>query len=542
MRVHRPISLGAVWLLLAPAIGCGDSTQLVVVVDSDYNVPGDVDVLELDVATLDGEEIKSHEWTLTSDPDVHNAGETSFPLSFGILAFEGEPSRRVRIRVSASKDFSSRQTVEASSDFVTDKRLLLNLFIAKACEDVRCGDGETCSKNGCEPITKRGASLPFIDGGDEFEPAGGGGGGVGDCSSNPNACFEGQRIGAAPGCACEQGCQDGLLLFRGACVPAYSNSDLFDVDTMIGRWVDGQCAYRTRCSPALYDFKRETERDCRLELSVLYANRWYAYAESVSNGTLRFNQANFNACVSDLEGGQCQSPSPNACNFMFVGDKTEGDVCSLGEECGRGTWCNVRGTAVCGSCELRVGLGERCETLLCDRGLTCATSNNEKFCVRLRTVGESCGRLDTGLCGNRLQCVESTCRVPSDVGEACDSSLSSNSSCDIFQHGTCVNGVCRFTNFNPPGGTCNDGANACDNRSSCNSGANRCDTLPTAGQVCNSGGVCAPGHFCSQDECNALIPAGQSCNLWGTCEPTSYCRGPDPQSTTCGRYNWARCD
>jgi len=531
-------------LFLATAIaafGC-DATQLIVVVDTNFDAY-EITTVEVVVRSDHQGVIGNRDWSITNDDeDVHDS-TVKLPLSFGILADSEDPSKRVTIQVKALMNNGPNIEIERNSDFITDKILRVDMFIDRMCQGRACPSGETCGRDGdCQAVRLSAVDLPSVESRNEFEftPTVGGGE-PSDCTANPNDCRSDQTIGPAPGCACtdrNDGCEDQEVRFREGCVPAYRDGDSFDLQEIADDWADAICDYRERCSAALDPFERRQPRDCRPRVTRQQRNELSARQLAYEAGTVRFIRANYDTCMNDLRRGECWSPSRLECQFIFVGDKTEGSACSLGEECTRGQWCNVRGTSVCGACQARAALGARCEETSCDRGLTCATAGTEKYCVKIQNLGEACGNVSNGVCGNRLQCVDSVCVTPSELGTACDPSRMSGSNCDIFQNHTCVGGVCREATWHGPGEACMTPA-LCDNRGTCTN--DNCVAKPSEPDAC-ADGVCAPEHYCREGICQERIQEGDSCDLWGSCESGTYCRGPDPQRTECGGWNWGSCN
>jgi hypothetical protein len=141
-----------VWLF---AQGCErDATQLVVVVNTDYDVPAELGVVEVRISDLDGREISASEFTLTDAPDPADPTRFVVPFSFGIVPIDDDASRRIIVDVDGrSPARALRLTRRAVTGFVSGRTLVLPMFLARTCEEVVCMEGQTCTERGCVSAT-----------------------------------------------------------------------------------------------------------------------------------------------------------------------------------------------------------------------------------------------------------------------------------------------------------------------------------------------------------------------------------------------------
>jgi hypothetical protein len=160
--------LGLSWL--AVLAGCSGSasplTQIVVVVDSDLTVPGELDALELEL-----------QGTVQASSDLSRG---DLPRSIG-LVHRGGPLSPLRVRVKGLLD--GQPVVQRSADvaFSAAHSLLLRVPLARACATPalrECGADMTCNAGRCVKVPLLDA-LPAFDGevtGFDAGPAAGSGG------------------------------------------------------------------------------------------------------------------------------------------------------------------------------------------------------------------------------------------------------------------------------------------------------------------------------------------------------------------------------
>ena len=161
--------------LLALALGAGlclscrqPATQLVVLVDTDYVVPGELSDLRVVVSDLGGDRSSELDFVLNGRGE-NEPPRYAVPLSFGVVPFEGDAGRRVQIMVTgrAPGAGTSLVTRRARTGFLEGQSLLLPMFLLRSCEGVICGDGETCDDGVCVPDEVDPLTLRPIAPGDE---------------------------------------------------------------------------------------------------------------------------------------------------------------------------------------------------------------------------------------------------------------------------------------------------------------------------------------------------------------------------------------
>jgi len=159
--------LWALWLVLwvGSVAGCREvpATQLLVVVDSDLAVDRELNRIEVSVTDpsdpLGRVVFSQREFTLLPTP---RPAAYTLPLSFGLVPIRGDASRRVRVTVRASTvDTGRRIELTAITGFLPDRKLLLTMFLQRACVGIdTCLDGYTCVDGACVPASR--PRLPDI--------------------------------------------------------------------------------------------------------------------------------------------------------------------------------------------------------------------------------------------------------------------------------------------------------------------------------------------------------------------------------------------
>jgi len=152
-----------VWVTLAS--GCRPTpelTELMVVVDTDFEVPGELDGFNVRVLDGAGREARLSAYSLDG------ADPVTLPASFGVVPQNGDADRRVAVEVDATFASEVLFTTRAVTGFIEGKKLRLEMFLAQSCMTVAatCGENETCRRDGCadEPIDPE--DLPEFGGGD----------------------------------------------------------------------------------------------------------------------------------------------------------------------------------------------------------------------------------------------------------------------------------------------------------------------------------------------------------------------------------------
>lgn len=157
------------------AIGCtSPATQLVVAVDTDFEVPAELSYVRARVEGPDGRNAPPEGWTLVSgEPDVA-AGEVEIPFSFGVAPRSNGEELDIVVIVEGFRrqgDAAPLVSVRATTGFVEGKRLRLPLFLAKVCEQVwtTCGPAQTCDGGVCVDDNRPPQSLEELEDANELD-------------------------------------------------------------------------------------------------------------------------------------------------------------------------------------------------------------------------------------------------------------------------------------------------------------------------------------------------------------------------------------
>ncbi len=442
-------------------VNCGESaaTQIVVLMDTDYAIPTEVDRVRARVAKIvetDGGEEEVQTWERVfqvSGGEPAPAGGYALPATFAIVAVDEDVDREIVVELRALRPGTQEVAGvrRVKTGFVPGEARLLRMLIHRACESVSCDVGESCgcpnasscatpscvdewvSPDVLESIDDPGVLPPNS----EF-PVGGVGGAGGDAGAGG---FGGAgAVGGSGGCAGSGG----------------SGGD--DCEPPL-----------TRCNDECVN----TSTDPRFCGSCIVTCGGGYVCES-------------SRCV---DPGDCRTNELGCTGFTYCDPET-GDClrgCSVDEQCPRDhEVCNVETH----ECVCDTGF-DRCAFSCVD------TTTDPRFCGGCATAcppGEVCdagGCLDPGDCRtNQLGCTGFTYCDP-DTGDClrgCDGDLQctgGNQVCNTALH-TCVCGI----GFHSCGGTCVSDLNV----NSCGSRCAPCPSPPGSTATCQAG-VC--GFVCS---------------------------------------------
>lgn len=149
--------------LLVLAVGCSaePATELVVVIDTDADVPEQIDGIVVRVLDEQAGLVTERPFVLGDGPD-----RILLPADFGVVPREGhDPDEDIRIAVVAQKSSVDLFSTEVVTRLVEGKMLRLDLLLPRRCLDspAPC-PGEPCGPESCGAIEVDPASLP------EFRP------------------------------------------------------------------------------------------------------------------------------------------------------------------------------------------------------------------------------------------------------------------------------------------------------------------------------------------------------------------------------------
>lgn len=131
----------ALALVLGTAACSTDATQLVVWVDSNFDVPAELDNVRATVRDSTGNITSTHDFAL--------AAPANLPFSFGVSHRGGDLG--VSVELEAQQGGSTIFTRRAVTRFTEEKTLLLPMYLAEQCRTLTCDANFSCTQNGCEP-------------------------------------------------------------------------------------------------------------------------------------------------------------------------------------------------------------------------------------------------------------------------------------------------------------------------------------------------------------------------------------------------------
>ena len=126
--------------LVCLGLGCTETTQLIVAVDTDFEVPAELDRIDAYSLRSDGTSSGVLSWDLTSQP---------VPFSFGVAPKSGDEDLQITIVVEGHAGAALRVAATARTGFVRGESRRLPIFLAKDCVGVPCADEQTCSAGAC---------------------------------------------------------------------------------------------------------------------------------------------------------------------------------------------------------------------------------------------------------------------------------------------------------------------------------------------------------------------------------------------------------
>jgi hypothetical protein len=135
-------------------VSCSDATttQLVVLMDTDYSVPAEVDRVRARVAKVidtDADEQEVETWLRifpVSDNEARDIGAYELPATFAVLPADADLEREITVELQALASGSDQILVtrRVRTGFVRGEARLVRMLIYRACAELTCADGETC--------------------------------------------------------------------------------------------------------------------------------------------------------------------------------------------------------------------------------------------------------------------------------------------------------------------------------------------------------------------------------------------------------------
>ncbi|MDH5491923.1 MAG: hypothetical protein OEY14_08210 [Myxococcales bacterium] len=195
--------LGAILALPLLPAGCTSTeplTEVLLVADTDLQIPSELDTIRFEVQGPDG---------TTRTASASLGGGAARPATLG-LVHRGGPLGPMRATVEGLQGGSVRVRREARFSLIAGETKMLRLDLLRSCLGQSCGAGETCELGACRPVDVEPAEL---------EPWAGQPAGL-DASLPPEGGVEGGVDGGpdgGPGCSSDASCDDGIACTTDSC-------------------------------------------------------------------------------------------------------------------------------------------------------------------------------------------------------------------------------------------------------------------------------------------------------------------------------------
>lgn len=141
----------ALSLLALHGCASSDATQLVVLMDTDYLVPDEVDRLRARISktvdTGDGtDEVETWNRTFPVDSDGVDQDAFALPATFAVVPAEGDIDSEVIVELTALEAGTDAVLVHrrVRTGFVRGRAVVLRMLLYRACEGLECGAGQSC--------------------------------------------------------------------------------------------------------------------------------------------------------------------------------------------------------------------------------------------------------------------------------------------------------------------------------------------------------------------------------------------------------------
>jgi hypothetical protein len=147
--------------LLGVSCAESSSTQIVVLMDTDYSVPAEVDRLRARISKVvetDAGEEEIQTWLRVfpvSNEATRESEAYALPATFGVLPDESDLEREIVIELEAlaSGNEDVRVSRRVKTGFVRGEARLVRMLLYRSCAEVTCEEGETCGCPSGTPCT-----------------------------------------------------------------------------------------------------------------------------------------------------------------------------------------------------------------------------------------------------------------------------------------------------------------------------------------------------------------------------------------------------
>jgi hypothetical protein len=455
-------SRGWLFLALAPALvvaGCAASrTELVVVVDTDFTLPSEVDAFHITVTRPNG--------TMADEMQVVT-GRADMPLTLGVVA-DGDALGPIDVVAEALHGGTHVVSRNARVTLVRGETRVLIMYLVRACVAQTCPSDQTCTEHGCAPrmvgdLPRWTGTAPRLGDDAGLHDAGPHDGGIGLDGNTPDAAH---ACSVASDCDDHNPCTDDACGASG-CTHANNSSPCDD-----GTFCNGvdvcaagtcshpgdPCAAPTTCDETHDTCHGCTSRaECPADTMGTFSTCAYADA-CVVTGTQQRTDLTF-ACT----GGECVATPMMVsapCTRTTAGMSCGATSCGSFGACSYANGCAQSGT-----------MSQTCTDLTCQAGVCHPVTRSSSAPCTRTTDGNSCGSASCGAWG------------------ACE--WASTCATSAMRHRTCTDPICS-------GGSCGSSSPRTEADAMCSRSTD--GTSCGGGMVCSGGGctLCTrtlSGHF-----------------------------------------------
>lgn len=424
------------------AAGCGDDlTELLVVVDSNLRVPGEIDTVQIQVSGVAGGTQSS------SGRLVAGSGSGSLPRTLAVV-HEGGPLGPIEVRAQALLGTTLVLERRARVSFVQGEVRVLRLELDADCLGVTCAGDTTCAHGACAAIAVPESELPRWTG--EVPHRDGGVGGDG-CTPTTERC---NRMDDD----CDGVVDNGIDLMTDPANCGSCGMRCAPIAGSMSTCVAGACALV--CMPGFGDCDGDPSNGCENDLMAPTACGSCTNDCTIPN-TVSICDAS--ACMvtgCDVGFGDCDADATHGCE-QSLDTLTHCGAC--GVSCAPVNAAGTCATRMCAIESCNMGFGD------CDMDPTTGCETPLTTLVDCGVCGTACA-----LAGGTETCATGTCAIDTcDVGVG-DCDMDPTTGCERPLTTLTDCGACG-TACAPPNATGSCGTGTCA-VATCDTGFGDCDT------------------------------------------------------------------
>jgi len=130
-------------------------TEIIVIIDSELDIPADIDDLIITVEGASG-------LPKGTSARLTGTGSASLPATLGLRAADGNEDGPVSIQVRGRQGGAERIVSRVSTRFIAGQRLLLRIDLSRSCVGIDCTEGDTCRNGRCVADAIDPSELPIF--------------------------------------------------------------------------------------------------------------------------------------------------------------------------------------------------------------------------------------------------------------------------------------------------------------------------------------------------------------------------------------------